>query len=160
MNEIGYGIDPELELDLVFNPEDASLPPNQKELESTYKDILSREFGIQFNNLLTITNMPIGRFKEFLESKNQFSQYQHLLEETFNPNVLDMLMCKHQVCVGWDGMIYDCDFNFALKLPVANTPKQINHFDPASHKAREVVTGSHCFGCTAGSGSSCGGALN
>jgi radical SAM/Cys-rich protein len=160
LNELGYGINPELELDLVFNPEHATLPPAQSELEVTYKDILMKEFGIQFNRLLTITNMPIGRFKELLRSESQETQYQQLLEDTFNPGVLDMLMCKHQVCVGWDGIIYDCDFNFALKLPVIGTSKDIQQFDPTSHMTREIVTGPHCFGCTAGSGSSCGGALH
>ncbi|MHA1577075.1 MAG: arsenosugar biosynthesis radical SAM (seleno)protein ArsS [Candidatus Thorarchaeota archaeon] len=159
LNELGYGVHPELELDLVFNPEEAFLPPNQTELEQTYKEILSSEWGVYFNRLLTITNMPIGRFKEILESENQFNQYQQLLENTFNPDTVDKLMCRHQVCIGWDGLIYDCDFNFALKLPVAMTPSSINEFDRDSHKNREIVTGPHCFGCTAGSGSSCGGAL-
>ncbi|MFW9909367.1 MAG: arsenosugar biosynthesis radical SAM (seleno)protein ArsS [Candidatus Thorarchaeota archaeon] len=159
LNELGYGIDSDLELDLVFNPEDASLPPNQAELESTYKDVLSKEFGISFNRLLTITNMPIGRFKEFLESNGQATEYQKMLEDTFNPNTVDKLMCKHQVCIGWDGHLYDCDFNFALKLPVVNTPTQIHKFDSCSHRTRQIVTGQHCFGCTAGYGSSCAGAL-
>ena len=159
LNDLGYGLNSELELDLIFNPEGAFLPPDQSELEATYKDILSREFGIHFNHLLTITNMPIGRFRQFLESEKQASQYQRLLEDTFNPNTLDKLMCKHQICVGWDGLIYDCDFNFALKLPVASTPRNIQHFDSTSHKTREIVTGQHCFGCTAGNGSSCSGAL-
>jgi radical SAM/Cys-rich protein len=159
LNEFGYGTNPELGLDLVFNPEHASLPPVQSELEGTYKDILLKEFGIQFNSLLTITNMPVGRFKEFLESNGQAEEYQKLLEDTFNPNTVDKLMCKHQVCIGWDGYLYDCDFNFALKLPVANTPNQVHQFDSSSHRTREIVTGPHCYGCTAGSGSSCGGAL-
>lgn len=159
LNDIGYGRDPELELDLVFNPEDASLPPNQSELELTYKDILSREHGIQFNRLLTITNMPIGRFRHYLASTQRTAQYQQLLEDTFNPNTLDKLMCRHQVCIGWDGLIFDCDFNFALKLPVVSTPRDVHQFDRNSHMCREIVTGQHCFGCTAGNGSSCGGAF-
>lgn len=159
LNALGFGVDPELELDLVFNPEGAFLPSDQSELEVTYKETLSTEFGIYFNRLLTITNMPIGRFKQLLEEEQQAVEYQQLLENTFNPDTLDKLMCRHQVCIGWDGLIYDCDFNFALKLPVATTPRHIRQFDPTSHRIREIVTRSHCFGCTAGSGSSCGGAL-
>jgi len=159
LNALGYGLNPELELDLVFNPEGAFLPPNQTKLEDTYKEILSTEWGIHFNRLLTITNMPIGRFKQLLEAEQQVSHYQQLLENAFNPSTLDKLMCRHQVCIGWDGLIYDCDFNFALKLPVTTTPQYIHQFDPVSHKRREIVTGPHCFGCTAGSGSSCEGAL-
>ena len=159
LNALGYGVTPELELDLVFNPEDASLPPNQSQLEDTYKEILSSEFGIHFNRLLTITNMPIGRFKQLLEAEMQFTQYQQLLEEAFNPDTLEKLMCRHQVCIGWDGLIYDCDFNFAINLPVTTTLQHIHQFDSVSHRTREIVTGLHCFGCTAGSGSSCAGAL-
>jgi len=159
LNTLGYGVNPELELDLVYNPEGAFLPPNQTELEATYKEILSAEWGVYFNRLLTITNMPIGRFKQFLEADQQLTNYQYLLEHAFNPSTLEKLMCRHQVCIGWDGLIYDCDFNFALKLPVAMTPQHIHQFNPASHKSREIMTGSHCFGCTAGSGSSCEGAL-
>lgn len=159
LNALGYGVNPELELHLVFNPEGAFLPSDQSELEATYKDILSNEFGITFNRLLTITNMPIGRFKELLDEEQQATEYQMLLENTFNPNTLDKLMCRYQVCIGWDGQIYDCDFNFALKLPVVTTPKSVHQFDSVTHRTREIVTGSHCFGCTAGSGSSCDGAL-
>lgn len=159
LNDLGYGVSPDLELDLVFNPEDAFLPPEQSELETTYKERLSAEWGVYFNRLLTITNMPVGRFKQFLDEKQQTAQYQQLLEKAFNPDTLSKLMCRHQVCIGWDGLIYDCDFNFALKLPVENTPKHIHQFDSDSHKNREIVTGPHCFGCTAGKGSSCAGAL-
>jgi radical SAM/Cys-rich protein len=159
LNELGYGVNPDLELDLVFNPEGAFLPPDQSELEITYKERLSSEWGVHFNRLFTITNMPIGRFKQLLDDEGQAAQYQKLLEMSFNPGTLDKLMCQHQVCVGWDGLIYDCDFNFALGLPVANTPQYIHQFDRESHNTRPIVTGSHCFGCTAGSGSSCHGAL-
>jgi radical SAM/Cys-rich protein len=159
LNALGYGVEPDLELDLVFNPEGAFLPPEQSTLEKTYKEILSTEFGIHFNRLLTITNMPIGRFKKMLEEEQQAEQYQQLLEDSFNPNTLDKLMCLRQLCVGWDGLIYDCDFNFALKLPVTGTPRDIHQFDRDSHITREIVTGPHCYGCTAGYGSSCEGAL-
>ncbi len=98
-------------------------------------------------------------FKQWLDENQKTAQYQQLLEKSFNPDTLDKLMCRHQVCIGWDGLIYDCDFNFALKLPIGNMPKHLRQFDSASHKAREIVTGPHCFGCTAGKGSSCAGAL-
>ncbi|MFW9841564.1 MAG: arsenosugar biosynthesis radical SAM (seleno)protein ArsS [Candidatus Thorarchaeota archaeon] len=159
LNDLGFGVDPELELDLVFNPENAFLPPEQSELERTYKEILSKEWRIQFNRLLTITNMPIGRFKQLLIAEKKTSQYQQLLEDTFNSSTIDSLMCRHQICIGWDGLIYDCDFNFAVKMPVKTTPKYVQEFNPVSHRTREIVTGHHCFGCTAGLGSSCGGAL-
>ncbi|TFG99988.1 radical SAM/Cys-rich domain protein [Candidatus Thorarchaeota archaeon] len=159
LNTLGYGVDTGLELDLIFNPEGPFLPSSQSELEETYKEILSKEYEVYFNRLLTITNMPVGRFKQLLEIEQQATQYQQLLENSFNPSTLDKLMCRHQVCIGWDGLIYDCDFNFALKLPVATTPRHVHQFDPVSHKTREIVTASHCFGCTAGYGSSCGGAL-
>lgn len=159
LNELGYGVNPDLELDLVFNPEGPFLPPDQSGLEATYKEILSSEWGVYFNRLLTITNMPIGRFKLLLDDEQKTTQYQHLLEKMFNPDTLDKLMCRHQICIGWDGLIYDCDFNFALKLPVGATPQHVHQFNPTSHKTREIVTGPHCFGCTAGSGSSCAGAL-
>ena len=160
LNSLGYGVKPELELDLVFNPEGPFLPPNQSELEDTYKEKMSSDWGIHFNRLVTITNMPIGRFKQLLEAEQQVVQYQQILENTFNPDTLEKLMCRHQVCIGWDGLVYDCDFNFALRLPVITTPQHIHHFDPAAHRNREIVTGSHCFGCTAGFGSSCAGALD
>lgn len=159
LNALGYGVNPELELDLVFNPEGAFLPPNQSELEKTYKEILSREWKVYFNRLLTITNMPIGRFKSMLKTEGQTEQYQQLLEDSFNPHTLNKLMCRHQVCVGWDGLIYDCDFNFALRLPVDTTPQHVRQFNRASHRTRDIATGNHCFGCTAGYGSSCDGAL-
>ncbi len=159
LNKLGYGVHPELELNLVFNPESAFLPPKQSELEGTYKEIMATEYNIHFNRLLTITNMPIGRFQQLLEAEQQATQYQQLLEASFNPETVENLMCRHQVCVGWDGLIYDCDFNFALKLPVATKPNHIDRFDRRSHRTRKIVTGPHCFGCTAGYGSSCEGAI-
>ncbi len=159
LNKLGYGVNPELELNLVFNPEGAFLPPKQSELEVTYKEILLTEYDIHFNRLLTITNMPIGRFQQLLEAKQQAIQYQQQLEAAFNPETVENLMCRHQVCVGWDGLIYDCDFNFALKLPVAAKPNHIDRFDRRSHRTRKIVTGPHCFGCTAGFGSSCEGVI-
>jgi radical SAM/Cys-rich protein len=159
LNKRGYGIEPELELNLVYNPDGPTLPAEQSKLEGTYKEILASEYGIHFNRLLTITNMPIGRFKQYLEGEQKVVEYQQLLENSFNPSTIEKLMCRHQICVGWDGLVYDCDFNFALKLPVRSTPRDANQFDSKSHLNREIVTGSHCFGCTAGCGSSCEGSL-
>jgi radical SAM/Cys-rich protein len=160
LNDVGYGLDPRLELDLVFNPEGAFLPPQQSVLEREYHAELQEKFGIVFNNLITITNMPVGRFSELLHQQNRYEKYSHLLRESFNLKTLDRLMCRHQVDVGWDGAIYDCDFNLGLKLPIGyGVPSHIDAFDFAALSRRRIVTGDHCFGCTAGNGSSCGGAL-
>jgi radical SAM/Cys-rich protein len=160
LNDVGYGLDPRLELDLVFNPEGAFLPPQQSVLEREYHAELQEKFGIVFNNLITITNMPVGRFSELLHQQNRYEKYSHLLRESFNLKTLDRLMCRHQVDVGWDGAIYDCDFNLGLKLPIGyGVPSHIDAFDFAALSRRRIVTGDHCFGCTAGNGSSCGGVL-
>ena len=160
LNAIGYGSDPSLKLDLVYNPAGAFLPPEQSSLESDYRKELEANFGIVFNNLITLTNMPIGRFLQLLRQQNQYREYDRLLRESFNPKTLDGLMCRHQVEVGWDGTLYDCDFNLALQLPIScGAPSHITDFSLATHSSRRIVTGNHCFGCTAGYGSSCGGAL-
>jgi len=160
LNAIGYGSDPFLKLDLVFNPEAAFLPPEQSSLESKYREELQDNFGIVFNNLITITNMPIGRFLQLLRQQNQYEEYDRLLRESFNPATLDGLMCRHQVEVGWDGTLYDCDFDLALQHSIGyEAPDCISKFDLATHSKRRIVTGNHCFGCTAGHGSSCSGAL-
>jgi radical SAM/Cys-rich protein len=159
LNGIGYGRDSELGLDLVFNPEGAFLPAEQKVLESEYREELSK-FGLFFNDLLTITNMPIGRFLQLLRRRGLEGEYRLLLRSSFNPETIDKLMCRNQVNIGWDGTLYDCDFNFALGLPIDfGLASHIRDFDPPAHGKRRIVTGDHCFGCTAGHGSSCGGAL-
>ena len=113
-----------------------------------------------FTNLIAITNMAIGQFERDLKGQGKLDEYTHLLRESFNPHTVDGLMCRHQVNVAWDGTLYDCDFNFALKMPVKyGVPDHIRDFDPAKLAERRIVTGEHCFGCTAGAGSSCGGAL-
>ena len=153
LNALGYGISPELPLNLVYNPGGAFLPPDQLSLEADYKRELMVRFGVSFTHLLTITNMPIGRFK-------CSAQYKALLRESFNPATIDGLMCRHQVSVGWDGTLFDCDFNLALSMPVNHgAPDHVRMFDPAKLRIRKVVTGEHCFGCTAGCGSSCKGSL-
>jgi radical SAM/Cys-rich protein len=161
VNEAGYGIDAELELDLVFNPEGDFLPPSQTKLEKTFHKRLQEDFGIKFTNLLTITNMPIGRFRENLLKNNKLSEYMRLLRESFNPETLTGLMCRSQVCVNWDGYVYDCDFNLAQNLVMEAPVININdiNFNPTTLLNREIVVGDYCFGCTAGQGSSCGGAL-
>jgi radical SAM/Cys-rich protein len=160
LNALGYGTRPELQLNLAYNPGGPSLPPDQSSIEADYRRELFKEFGIEFTNLHTITNMPIGRFLADLQSKNKERDYLDLLRNSFNPSTVDGLMCRRQVSVGWDGTLYDCDFNLVLGLPVNHgVPAHIARFDAAAVATREIVTGEHCFGCTAGSGSSCGGAL-
>lgn len=160
LNDVGYGLDSGLELDLVFNPEGAFLPPPQSMLEHEYHIELQEKFGIVFDKLIVITNMPIGRFSEFLHQQNLYDKYNQHLRESFNFKTLNRLMCRHQVDVGWDGRIYDCDFNLGLKLPIGyGVPSHIDTFDFAALSHRRILTGDHCFGCTAGNGSSCEGAL-
>ncbi len=160
LNSLGYGIDPDLPLHLVYNPGGPFLPPDQAQLEDDYRRELRGRFGIRFTSLYTITNMPIGRFWERLKKENRDKDYMHLLRNGFNCQTVDELMCRHQVCVAWDGTLYDCDFNIALKKTVSGGfPKTIRKFDASRLIRRKIATGWHCFGCTAGLGSSCGGAL-
>ena len=160
LNALGYGRTRELPLDLVYNPGGPFLPPGQDRLEADYRRELSERFGIVFSQLLTITNMPIGRFMEELDRQAKGAGYRVLLEEAFNPHTVAGLMCRHQICVAWDGSLADCDFNLALGLGLAaELPRHIAELDPALLAGRPIVTGEHCFGCTAGCGSSCGGAL-
>ena len=160
LNSAGYGSNPNLNLDLVYNPGGAFLPGEQVSLESDYRANLRKDHGIVFNNLRTITNMPLGRFERWLRQQNQYDEYNRLLKDSFNSETLEGLMCRHQIEVGWDGGLYDCDFNLALQLPIGNGVRaQIKDFDAAKYSKRKIMTGDHCFGCTAGQGSSCGGAL-
>jgi radical SAM/Cys-rich protein len=161
LNQLGYGRPGSgLALDLVYNPLGASLPPAQAELEGRYKDELLSRFGVVFNQLLTITNMPIKRFAHMLDRTGQHEAYMGLLVNHFNPSTVAGLMCRSLVSVGWDGQLYDCDFNQMLALPLgagAATVWDIESLD--SLCGAPVATGNHCFGCTAGAGSSCSGAL-
>ena len=160
LNKLGYGFDDHLELNLVYNPSEPSLPPDQAQLEADYRRELRQRFGIEFSRLLTITNMPIGRFGKTLRRRNQHEQYIALLSNSFNAQTVPGLMCRHQINIGWDGTLYDCDFNFALGLPVDHgAPNHLKLFNQSALIHRRIVTGEHCFGCTAGAGSSCGGAL-
>jgi radical SAM/Cys-rich protein len=160
LNELGYGLlGSPLQLDLVYNPLGASLPPAQQRLEQDYKRHLREEFGIEFHRLLTITNLPISRFAEMLRRTVGEERYMHLLIGNFNPDTVEHVMCRSFVSVGWDGKLYDCDFNQMLDLQAAGrrTIWDIDSFDEFA--GQPIVTGPHCFGCTAGAGSSCGGAL-
>lgn len=159
LNELGYGVRPGLKLELVYNPVGPHLPPDQETLEQDYRRELRERHGIEFTRLITITNMPIGRFIGELKRQKKAEAYRQLLRDTFNSSTIDGLMCRHQINVDWDGNMYDCDFNLALKLKVNHgMPTHIKDFDSQLH-GRRIETGIHCFGCTAGRGSSCGGAL-
>jgi len=160
LNNLGYGTDPTLLLDLVYNPLGPALPPDQQKLQDDYRRELGHRFGIKFTRLITITNMPIGRFLRDLQRDGQDERYLQVLRESFNPATVDRLMCRNQVHVSWDGVLHDCDFNYALRIGTT-TPRarHIRDFNPRVLADRAVATGPHCFGCTAGHGSSCGGAL-
>ncbi len=160
LNALGYGIEPSLPLDLVYNPTGPYLPPDQQELESQYRQELFYRYGIRFTRLLTIANMPIGRYLADLRKADQADGYEQLLEGAFNPETIDGLMCRNQISIRWDGMLFDCDFNLAIKKPIGGgTPLHIKDVDLVTLAGRRIVTGDHCFGCTAGRGSSCGGSL-
>jgi radical SAM/Cys-rich protein len=149
-----------LPLHLVYNPVGAFLPPSQAELEADYKRELKKHFRIVFNNLYTLTNLPIGRFASYLRRNNKLDEYTQLLIQAFNPATVNGLMCRSTVSVGWRGEVYDCDFNQQLGMQWNNgAPSFLWDIDPASIENREIMTGNHCFGCTAGAGSSCGGAI-
>lgn len=160
LNELGYGAqNSPLLLNLVYNPLGASLPPSQEKLEADYKKQLREHFGIEFNRLFTITNMPIRRFADFLVRTGKMQTYMGLLVNHFNPATVDQLMCRSMVSVSWDGRIYDCDFNQMMDIeePRARTIWDVESFD--DFQGSRIATAGHCFGCTAGAGSSCGGSL-
>jgi radical SAM/Cys-rich protein len=164
LNALGYGqAGSGLMLDLVYNPIGAALPPSQSRLEVAYKDELRQRFGIVFNRLYTITNMPIHRFAAYLEKMGQYDEYLSLLERHFNQATVPHLMCRTMISVGWEGHLYDCDFNQALQIELATGRSDVRTIWDL-HSLDElvggrIITGSHCLGCTAGEGSSCQGAL-
>ena len=162
LNAVGYGVkDDGLQLNLVYNPVGAFLPPAQAAIESDFKRELSARHGLTFNRLYTITNMPIRRFLDYLRRTGNEERYMRRLIDAFNPATIEGLMCRHLVSVDWTGRLYDCDFNQMLDLGLSsNLPQSIADFDPAKFSERAISTGPHCFGCTAGSGSSCGGAIS
>src|SRR5436309_15464453 len=159
LNSLGYGSD--LPLHLVYNPVGAFLPGPQAELEADYKRELKKHFEIVFNDLYTITNLPIARFASYLRHNNKLEEYNQLLIDNFNPATIAGLMCRDTISVSWTGEVFDCDFNQMLKMNWRNEngPLYLWDLDPAVVENRQILTGNHCFGCTAGAGSSCGGAL-
>ncbi len=160
LNELGYGREPHLPLHLVYNPVGAYLPGPQAELEADYHRELREQFGIVFNRLYTIANMPIARFASWLQRNGQLEMYMRLLIDNFNPATVEGLMCRRTLSVGWRGEVYDCDFNQMLDMQWQNgKPLFLWDIDPATVDNRPILTGDHCFGCTAGAGSSCSGAI-
>ena len=159
-NALGYGKQGTgLMLHLVTNPVGTFLPGSQQSLESDWKRQMQRLYGIEFNSLFTITNMPISRFLEFLEESDHLAEYMERLVNAYNPAAAAGVMCRNTLSVGWDGTLFDCDFNQMLDLPVApDVPRTIFDWDRERLEGREIMLGPHCFGCTAGAGSSCGGA--
>jgi radical SAM/Cys-rich protein len=161
LNKLGYGMPGSaLKLNLAYNPLGASLPPDQSRLEADYKRQLREHFSIEFHRLLTLTNMPIKRFADFLNRSGKHADYMKLLIEHFNPATVSGLMCRSLVSVGWDGVLYDCDFNQMLEIGKDGLRMTIWDLESFSQlSGQHIATASHCFGCTAGAGSSCGGAL-
>ena len=159
LNELGYGHpDSDLVLSLVYNPVGAFLPPDQAETERTFKQRLFDEHGIVFTSLYTITNQPINRFLDFLLKTDNYESYMQRLIDAYNPSAAQQVMCRTTLSVGWDGYLFDCDFNQMLDLPLADrTTRHIRDFDTDRLSERTIVTGLHCYACTAGAGSSCGG---
>ena len=161
LNGLGYGIkDGQLMLSLVYNPVGPSLPPNQQKLEQSYRDQLWQRYGIVFNELYTITNMPISRFLDDLITSGRYDEYMSLLVNSFNRDAVDGLMCRSTISVDWQGFVFDCDFNQMLDLPLANASRiHISDVRTDDLMDQPIAVGRHCFGCTAGAGSSCRGAL-
>ena len=160
LNNLGYGKENSgLKFNLVYNPAGAFLPGSQSELEKEYKRELLKNYGLVFNNLYTITNMPISRFLDYLISSGNYETYMEKLSNSFNPGAAQNVMCKFTLSVGWDGKLYDCDFNQMLELNLNHgVPSHIKDFKTSLLENRRIITGQHCYGCTAGAGSSCGGA--
>ncbi|MBC7806398.1 MAG: arsenosugar biosynthesis radical SAM protein ArsS [Akkermansiaceae bacterium] len=161
LNSLGFGVEGSgLTLNLVYNPNGAFLPPDQTAMETEFRHELKTRYGIVFSNLFTLTNLPIARFKHFLERSGNYDKYMAKLSGAFNPGAAANVMCRSLVSVGYEGTLYDCDFNQMLELPVdPEMPGHIRDFDAFLLARRRIVTGSHCYGCTAGAGSSCGGAV-
>ena len=159
LNELGYGEEGSgLKLNLVYNPTGAFLPPDQGALEKDFKRELDQRYGVRFDSLYAITNMPISRFLEFLQNAGLYDRYLSRLVNAYNPAAAAGVMCRNTLSVGWDGQLYDCDFNQMLDLPVGfGAPRHIRDFAAGNLATRRIVTGRHCYGCTAGAGSSCGG---
>jgi len=160
LNDVGYGnSDSNLKIHLVYNPSGAFLPGDQKSLEMKFKQVLQEMYHIIFNELYTITNLPVSRFLDYLLQSGNYEEYMEKLVESFNPTAAANTMCRSTISVGWDGWLYDCDFNQMLELKVdAPGSMHISEFDSQKLHNRSIIVNEHCYGCTAGSGSSCGGA--
>ena len=157
LNNIGYGMKEDLILNLVYNPQGPILPPSQIKLEKEYKSYLRKSFDIEFNNLFTITNMPINRFGSTLVSQDKFNSYMKLLKSSFSEKAIENVMCKELISIDYNGNVFDCDFNQMLKMNLSGKETHITEMTKKYLNNREISTGDHCYGCTAGSGSSCGG---
>jgi len=161
LNKVGYGIeDTGLILNLVYNPSGAFLPPDQASLQTQFKTKLRTGFEIEFNELFAITNLPISRYLSYLVASNNYEKYMEKLVNAFNPVAASGVMCRNTISIGWDGYLYDCDFNQMLDLKVATkNTKHLSDFDLNQIESRNIVVNEHCYGCTAGAGSSCGGTV-
>jgi len=160
LNQAGYGLEEDLVLDFVYNPFGAFLPGDQTKLETNYKKILKEDHGIHFNKLYTITNLPISRFLDYLVRSEKYDSYMELLSQNFNPKAAEEVMCRDMISVGWNGYLYDCDFNQMLEMKIDKKySNHIRNFDLENLGRRNIKVNQHCYACTAGSGSSCGGSL-
>ncbi|MCP9235391.1 arsenosugar biosynthesis radical SAM (seleno)protein ArsS [Lewinella sp. JB7] len=160
LNDVGYGQPGTgLKLDLVFNPSGAYLPGKQETLQAEFKRQLDRKYGIVFNELYAITNLPVSRFLDYLLESGNYGEYMQKLVDAYNPATVDGLMCRNTISVSWDGYLYDCDFNQMLDLKVASKGQHLRDFDLEALRNRNIVLNQHCYGCTAGAGSSCGGTV-
>lgn len=158
LNSLGYGNEnSQLKLNLVYNPDGAFLPPPQQLIEADFRRELLNRYGVRFNNLYTLTNAPVGRFLTFLSESRNLERYMAHLADAFNPSAVPRVMCRELISVGWDGQLYDCDFNQMLGLNCQ--PRFIQDFNLATLQDRKIIFNNHCYACTAGTGSSCGGAL-
>ena len=159
LNAVGYGkADTGLTLNLVYNPSGAFLPGSQAQLEKDFKRELKQQYDIDFNNLYCITNMPISRYLEYLINSGNYETYMDRLVNAFNPAAAASVMCRNTISISWDGYLYDCDFNQMLDLKVNGEAKHISEFNLDELNNRDIIVNQHCYGCTAGTGSSCGGA--
>ncbi|WP_299005483.1 arsenosugar biosynthesis radical SAM (seleno)protein ArsS [uncultured Tenacibaculum sp.] len=160
LNAVGYGIEgTSLQLDLVYNPSGAFLPGDQAALEADFKKVLYEDFGISFNSLFAITNLPISRFLDYLIASENYEDYMYSLVEAYNPMAVENVMCTNTLSVSWDGYLYDCDFNQMLNLKVASKSQHISEYNEALLQNRDIIINQHCYGCTAGAGSSCQGTV-
>ena len=159
LNDVGYGREENLKLNLVYNPSGALLPASQESLEAEFKTRLKDGYGIDFGSLYCITNLPISRFLDFLLASGNYETYMHKLHDAFNPSAAMGVMCRNTISVGWDGYLYDCDFNQMLDMKVNGVSKHISEFDLKQLEKREIRVNQHCYGCTAGAGSSRGGEI-